>query len=114
MMTKVLWGVEDECPVCPGSGAIVCLKARITMELVFFCPMCGVAWPEIPPPLVLDTVFELKELVPNGAVLPSQDDIESAGLLKRLKILNNFSWLAFVEQDLEKIGSNSPRTEESR
>ncbi len=114
MLTTVLWGVTDGCPVCPGSGVIVCLKARITMELIFFCPLCGVAWPETPPPLVLDTVFALKELAPNGTLLPSQENIESAGLLKRLEILDNFDWLSFVEEDFDKIDSNSPRTEEGR
>ena len=105
MMRTVLWAV-DGCPVCPGGGALVCVKARITMELIFFCPSCGVAWQEIPDSLDVGKTSRLTKLAPNGVVLPSQEELESAGWLKRLVILDNVHWLWDLESTLDHFNVN--------
>jgi len=68
------------CPVCADSGAVLLLKAHGSGRLFFFCPLCGVAWPEPPLDRRLDTVFDLLSFAPDGVVLPTYKEAVSTGV----------------------------------
>ena len=56
------------------------LKARGSGQLFFFCPICGVAWPELPDATRLDSIYELAQIAPDGAVLPTPTEARQSGL----------------------------------
>lgn len=68
-----------DCPVCSSSGAVLLLKARDSGKLFFLCPLCGVAWPEPPPPFTLETIFDVKAFAPAGVGLPSAEEALNSG-----------------------------------
>jgi hypothetical protein len=47
-------------------------------RLVFYCPLCGVAW-ERPPDGRIDEVNALETLAPDGVLLPTEAEVESSG-----------------------------------
>ena len=69
-----------DCPVCADSGAVLLLKAHGSAAMLFFCPLCGVAWREAPFRRRLDTVSSLTDLAPSGAALPTVEEAVSTGL----------------------------------
>jgi hypothetical protein len=68
---------RNECPVCADSGSLICLKRRTVGGFVFYCPLCGIAFPEVPPPLTVDEVLSLQQVAPGGVVLPSPQELEA-------------------------------------
>jgi hypothetical protein len=78
---EVLYGTPT-CPVCVDSGALICLKSKEDLNLIFYCPLCGLACTEIPRNDVITDaeIFSLDQLAPSGVDLPTLDDITTAGL----------------------------------
>jgi hypothetical protein len=69
-----------ECPVCADSGAVLLLKAADTGRLVFFCPLCGVAWGQPPADRQLDEINRLDAFAPSGVMLPTRAEALRTGL----------------------------------
>jgi hypothetical protein len=46
--------------------------------VVFFCPLCGVAFAEPPPPRELNEILRLDELAPAGVVIATRAQVEAA------------------------------------
>ncbi len=69
-MTKSIYAIGD-CPVCPGSSYAIVLVSE--NNLVFFCPLCEVAWDKLPLELNGSNVLTLPEVAPNGVSLPDDE-----------------------------------------
>lgn len=66
--------------MCPVDGdSLACLKSRATGKIVFFCPICGLAFKEPPVAWELNDNCRLDEFAPTGVVLPSRGELETAG-----------------------------------
>jgi len=65
-----LFSIGD-CPVCADSGEVILLKAATFKRLLFYCPLCGVAWLNPPKEHRLNEVNALKDLAPDGVSLPT-------------------------------------------
>jgi hypothetical protein len=76
-----------ECPVCPGAGYVLALRAAETNQLVFYCPSCGTAWSEVPDPSRVDSVSQLTDLAPRGIRPLSTDEIHASGLSIKATLL---------------------------
>ena len=72
-----LFEATVDCPVCAGSGALLCVRALPSRALVYFCPLCGVAWRDCPRPYVLDEILRLEELAPAGIELPTRAELDA-------------------------------------
>ena len=68
-----------DCPVCADSGAVLLLRAVGSGRMFFFCPLCGVAWPEPPVDQRLDSIATLTALAPGGVALPTIEEALSSG-----------------------------------
>lgn len=77
--TRRIYSVGD-CPVCADSGAVLLLNAVGIDRIVFFCPVCGVAWREPPAERRLDEVLTLQDVAPNGVALPTSSEVTATGL----------------------------------
>lgn len=71
-----LYSVGD-CPVCESSGMVLALRRAGSDQIVFFCPLCGTAWTQVPQAHELDEINALRELAPDGVELLSSDDADS-------------------------------------
>jgi hypothetical protein len=80
-----------ECPVCADSGAVLLLREADSETIVFFCPLCGVAWKEPPLDRRVDEVASLETIAPNGVTLPSEAEAWGTGL--RLTEVSVEDWL---------------------
>lgn len=90
----MLYG-KAECPVCADSGSLICLKAVRTGVLFFYCPLCGVAFRELPsPPTALEEILSLEQLAPGGAVLPDRNEIEASGV--EMEEIDDHPWSGFL------------------
>jgi hypothetical protein len=69
-----------ECPVCADSGSLICLKRKQAGAFVFYCPLCGIAFREVPPPGTVDEILSLQQIAPDGVELPSRQEVEASGL----------------------------------
>jgi hypothetical protein len=90
-----IYGVGT-CPV--DVDALACLVSRKSGELVFFCPLCGLAFREPPPPTELNCVLRLDELAPTGVVPASREQVEAAGLVDAVELDETF--VGWVEEVL--------------
>lgn len=84
------------CPV--DADSLTCLMSRRTGTLVFFCPLCGVAFRETP--LRFDTdgmVLRIDELAPAGVVPATRSEIEAAGITEVVELDDTVvSWVEKV------------------
>jgi hypothetical protein len=70
-----------DCPVCSDSGAVLLLKAVGTDQIIFYCPLCGVAWDEAPKSHYLDEIEPLETFAPAGVTLPTASEAKATGLV---------------------------------
>lgn len=84
------------CPVCADS--LACLESRETREIVFFCPLCGLAFAEPPPLRELKEVVRLDELAPAGVALPTREHVEAFTHAEIVEL--NGQWERWVEEVL--------------
>ena len=93
---RTLYSTGD-CPVCADSGAVLIFCSKASSELVFYCPLCGVAWSSPPIDRRLDEIHSLEQVAPSGISLPSEDDLVD---LKRTRTVNEVEYREWQE-DLE-------------
>jgi hypothetical protein len=99
--TRRIYSVGD-CPVCADSGAVLLLKVVGSERMVFFCPVCGVAWREPPADRRLDEIRTLQDLAPNGVELPTGPEAMGTGLaLTEVDFEDWFSLLADAVKPLQ-------------
>jgi hypothetical protein len=55
--------------------ALFAFRSNATRELVYYCRLCGVAWPSAPVVRQLNTVFSLEEAAPAGIALLDQGNL---------------------------------------
>lgn len=74
-----IYGTGD----CPIDGdRLASLVSRDTGRLVFFCPLCGVAFRDVPEPGDTDgMVLRLDELAPEGVILATREQVDAAGIV---------------------------------
>jgi hypothetical protein len=84
------------CSVCADS--LACLESRKTHEVVLFCPLCGVAFAEAPPPWELNEILRLDELAPAGVVLPTREQVEAAVQTEIVEL--DEQWERWIEEVL--------------
>ena len=70
--------------------------------MFYYCPLCGVAWAEPPEYPNLDSISELAEFAPNGALLPTAEEAARTGL--DLIELPYEHWLSLLEDSLARPG----------
>jgi len=68
-----------DCPVCADSGVVLLLKVVGSERIVFFCPLCGVAWRAPPAERRLEQVETLQDLAPGGVTLPTSSEALGTG-----------------------------------
>lgn len=68
-MKREIYSVGD-CPVCPGSSKAV-IFLRTDGSPVFFCPLCEVAWRNLPIEMAGKDILSLSDVAPNGIRLPN-------------------------------------------
>jgi hypothetical protein len=87
-----------ECPVCPGSGALLYLKAVRVDAFFFFCPLCGCAWAR--PPAAVDEINPLRDFAPDGISLPLDTDAASSGY--NLREVPLADWAVMLADEAER------------
>jgi len=88
-----------DCPVCFDSGAVLLLRASSSGRMIFFCPLCGVAWREPPLDRRIDEILSLEDLAPNGVTLPTASEALTTGL--DLTTVPLKVWVRFLEDLLD-------------
>jgi hypothetical protein len=63
--------------VCSTSGAVLVLASRISGDLVFHCPFCGVAWATPPSPDQIEEVLTLQDVASGGVRLPTVPELRA-------------------------------------
>ena len=67
-----------DCPVC-FSSSVLLLKAHPSSVLFFFCPFCGIGWPDRPPSRRIDTRQPLADFA-EPISLPTCEEAAATGL----------------------------------
>jgi hypothetical protein len=93
-----IYSVGD-CPVCADSGAVLLLKAAGSGQLLFYCPLCGVAW-EQPPGKRIDQIKDLATLAPDGVSLPTASEVGTSGF--NLFIVSFDQWFPLLREELSR------------
>jgi transcription elongation factor Elf1 len=88
-----------ECPVCAGSGILICLVSHASGEVVLFCPLCETAWRRLPEPRQVDEINSLSDLAPRGVRLATAEEVVRAGL-GRPRTDEAEEWFHFLEEHL--------------
>ena len=101
-----------DCPLCSSLGPVLIVRSAKSGELLFMCPMCGLAWTKQPssiPGEVDDQAILLGDLAPDGVEFPSLGEVESLSI-PNLKPVEYSFWRSRFEpfgwistQQLEKI-----------
>jgi hypothetical protein len=89
------------CPVCADSGIVIGLACLDSGELVFYCPLCGLAW-RSPPGHRVDELTALSDLAPLGVRLPTKEEVNASGY-PASEILDE-QWYALLESELQRAG----------
>ena len=97
------------CSVCGDS--LACLAARKSGRLVFFCPLCGVAYREPPPLWELEEILRLDELAPAGVALASRAELEVAGFADIEEL--GGTWMGWIEEVLWRPPGKGKTDEEA-
>ena len=66
-------------------------------KLIFYCPLCGVAWSNRPVGMELRQICSLRQVAPTGISLPSEDDLVD---LRRSGTVHNVdyrTWREFLD-----------------
>jgi hypothetical protein len=74
-----LFSVGD-CPICPGSGDVLLLSSLSPPQsIIFYCPLCGVAWKTPPRGGRVDEISALEDVAPGIVKLPTSAEVLQAG-----------------------------------
>ncbi len=92
-MQEQLLYVLDLCPTCSDSGRVFFVRDAFLGNVFFFCPGCGVAWPEPPSPGELTAVAAPERFAPTGLALPTEAEIAAAGYAQLIRdVVPYASW----------------------
>ena len=83
-----------ECPVCLDSGAVIALCG--SHGLIFFCPLCEVAWDRPPVPRQLDSMLTLGDLSATRPRLPTDEEIRESVFVRQLAPVPLDAWGRFL------------------
>ncbi len=61
--------------MCASSGVLAVLVSLSSGEVLYVCPMCGVAWQEIPTPQTVDDIIAIESAAPEGLRYPTDREI---------------------------------------
>lgn len=87
------------CPVCADSGTLLCVWSIVTTRVILFCPLCEVAWQDVPKDGRIDTVHALDDLAPGGIRLATETEVRSFGLDRVLEV-GEKPWLTLLGDHL--------------
>src|SRR5262245_33476861 len=96
-----------DCPVCFGNGGVFCLKRADTGSLVFYCPMCGVAWKR-PPEGRIDEINLLEQVAPFGAEIANEADLRLGNIVFQTDAEDLEDLMEMVRKDLNDLRKRLP------
>ena len=71
--------------------------SNATGKLIFFCPLCGVAWSNRPIGMQLNQICSLQQVAPTGISLPGERDLVDLTRSGTVHNVDYSTWQEFLD-----------------